>query len=187
MTTTTTQPADLKNSIDYDLVELTLSSSSIGKLDLKPLMVELNYFEDIYGDSITGKIVISDAIGVLSSGIVSGTEFITINLKKSGNLSTGVKGTFRVFSVSNKTIPQSVNYEYYTLEFCSEELLLSEQYRISKAYKNSSVQSIIKDILGNILKVSKSVNIDPTSGVYDFILPNKKISRTRPFKPLNLN
>ena len=33
-------------------------------------------------------------------------------------------------------------------------------------------------ILKNYLKVSKPINIDSTSGVYDFVLPNKKLFET---------
>ena len=62
-------------------------------------------------------------------------------------------------------------------------MLFRSQYRLSKSVKGTEISKIIKDILTSYIKVgigggTKNINIDDTSGVYDFILPNKKLFET---------
>jgi hypothetical protein len=70
----------------------------------------------------------------------------------------------------------------YTIDFVSEEFIFAEQYRISKAFRNTKISDIIENILTNYIKVGKKdtkpLSIENTYGVYDFVLPNKKLFET---------
>jgi len=81
--------------------------------------------------------------------------------------------------------------EAYRLHFCSEELFISEQYKISKSYFNTSIKDIILDICGKNgngtggdglknLKISKKLDFDDTKGLYSFVVPGLK-----PFDAIN--
>lgn len=171
----------LKHPTDYKLEDLSLISSRLGSpLDLKRYMVELNYFEDLFNNTISGNIVMSDAVGVLNFGELSGTEFINIKLSKSDDLPHKLERTLRIYGISNRRFDPSNNKEVYTLEFCSEEYLLSEQYRLSKSYKGINISTLVWDICNSYLKIgtndknSKTLSLDETIGVNDFVLPNKK-------------
>lgn len=168
---------DIKYPTDYNLKKLTLSSSAIGELDLKPYMVELNYFEDIYSNFVSGKLVLSDSVGVIFRSGMNGTESLNMEFVRAAGGSS-LKQTFRIFSISDRHHDISNNFENFTINFCSEELLISEKYRISKSYKNKMVSDIVSDILKNTLKTQKTIDIESTTGNYDFILPNKKIFET---------
>ena len=175
--------AQLKYATDYDLTSIVLFTAAANdSIELKDKMVELNYFEDVYSPSISGKLVVSDAIGLLNLASINGTEFLKIIFQKTNDSSITISRTFRVFSVTDKTLSNNNNFENYTINFCSEEFLISQQYRISKSYKNKEISDIIADILNTFLKVgisgSKSVYVESTRGKYDFILPNKKIFET---------
>ena len=164
---------------DYKLDELRLSAPGFeGGLDLKAYMVELNYFEDIFNNTISGNIVISDAIGILNFASINGSEYIHMKLKKSDDINDSIEKTFRVFSISDRRFDLSNNNEMYKIEFCSDEYLLSEQYRVSKSYKGKKISEIVADICKTYLKIGvsggKQINIDDTQGSKDFILPNKK-------------
>lgn len=171
---------DLKQPVGYNLEELSLIAPGFtGSLDLLPHMVELNYFEDIFNNTISGNVVITDAVGILNFASISGTEYIKIKFSKSANLPNSLERTFRVFAISDRRFDLANNNEVYKIEFCSEEYILSEQYRISKSYKGWKISNIVADICNTYLKIGsikngKGINIDDTSGVYDFILPNKK-------------
>jgi hypothetical protein len=172
----------IKYSTDYHLEELFLISSGVANLiDLKPLLVEMNYFEDIFSNTISGRLFISDAVGVLNMSSMHGTEFIKFKFRKHKEMEP-IERTFRVYSVSNREHDKGQHFESYNIDFCSEELMLSEQYRISKGYKGKSIKSIIDDVLENFLLVNKSFNkkcfIEETKGIYDFVLPNKKLFET---------
>lgn len=153
-----------------------------GVVNLIPFLVELNLFEDIYGNTISGQIMLSDALGLVSNFTLNGTEFIQLQIKKTAKDEFSYTRNFRIYSISNRTTSDSNNYELYTLNFCSEEFLLSEQYRLSKAFKGKKISDIIKSILKDNLKVgtgnTKKISISETYGTYDFILPNKKIFET---------
>jgi hypothetical protein len=174
---TVSQIKNLSYPTDYNLREVRLTSATIGDLDLKEYLVELNYFEDIYSNFVSGKIVLSDSVGVIFLGGLNGSESLSLEFAK-GQGGKTIKQTFRIFSLSDRHHDISHSYENFTLNFCSEELLMSEKYRISKSYKNKTISNIIEDLLKNALKTNKDLNIEQSSGNYDFVLPNKKIFET---------
>lgn len=165
---------------DYDLMKINLLANG-QMLNLKPFMVELSYFEDLYSCSISGELLVSDTLGIIANYMVNGTEFIQMEFRKDYTDDKPIQKLFRVYKVSKRKIDLNNMVENFLLKFCSEELLLSEQYRISKSYKNKKISEMITDILKNYLKVGsndKSVSIENTKGTYDFVLPNKKIFET---------
>ena len=174
---------NLRYATEYQIDGIKLlTSMTNGTIDLIPQLVELNLFEDIYSSTISGNLVLNDSLGLLSNFRINGTEFVQITLRKGTQDDNPIQRTFRIFKVSNRSINVSNGFEVYTLNFCSEEFLFSEQYRISKGYVNTSISDIVADILINYVKVGtsgkKNVYIQPTKNVYDFVLPNKKIFET---------
>lgn len=168
---------------DYNLKTLNLITPlGDGVVNLMPFILELNLFEDIYSSTISGEVVVSDAMGLISSFLLNGTEFIQVELQKTQASTTGISRNYRVYKISKRVASDSGNYENYVLNFCSEEFLLSEQYRISKSFPRSKISDIISNILTNYVKIgtgkTKSINVEQTIGVYDFVLPNKKIFET---------
>ena len=178
--TTSTSSAlnDLASPFDFDLQSLTLVSPEKGGIDLTPYMVELNYFEDIFSDSISGKIVISDSIGIIRNLAVDGTERLIIKFSDGQN-SAVISHQCRVFSITNRSFDIGNMFETYTINFCSEELLLSQKYRVCKSYAQETLSNIIEDVLGgSFLNTKKIINIDDTYGSYDITLPSKKVFET---------
>jgi len=169
---------------DYQLDSITLVTSlQNGVINMLPFMVELNLFEDIYSSTISGELVVSDALGLISNFRLNGTEFLQVTLRKTTNDDHPIQKNYRIYKISNRTTNENNAYEVYTINFCSEEFLLAEQYRISKAFKGTEISSIIKNILTKYVKVgigggTKLINIESTLGTYDFILPNKKLFET---------
>lgn len=174
----------IKYPTDFHLQTLNLITplTGNGTINLMPFMLELNLFEDLYSSTISGEIVLQDAMGLISSYTFNGTEFLEVQLKKTAVDKVFYSRNFRVYKIGKRVTGDSNNYEVYTLVFCSEEFLLSEQYRISKSFKGQQISTIISDIFTNYLKFNndrnKPVFIEETMGTYDFILPNKKIFET---------
>lgn len=174
----------LRYPTDYHLQTLNLVTPLQGNgiINLMPFMLELNLYEDLYSSTISGEIVLQDALGLISGYTFNGTEFLEVQLKKTAEDGVFYSRNFRVYKVGKRSIGDSNNYEVYTLVFCSEEFLLSEQYRISKSFKGQQISTIVSRIFTDYLKVDttkgKPVYIEETVGNYDFILPNKKIFET---------
>lgn len=166
---------------DYTLITLTLLTSVI-TFDVKNILVELSYNEDLFNNTASGYLMVVDSSGFIEKLQMNGNEFIRMTFGKADTTTNIIDKTFRIFKIAKRTPENEGNTETYSLYFCSEELLLSEQYKISKSYKGKDIAYNIKDILTNFLKVpsKKIANIEATTGIYDFIVPNIK-----PFDAIN--
>ena len=116
---------------DYNLKTLNLVTTLKGNgvVNLMPFLLELNLFEDIYSSTISGEILVQDAMGLISSYMLNGTEFLQVQLQKTTQDSQFYSRNFRVYKVGKRVIGDNNDYEVFSLNFCSEEFLLSEQYR----------------------------------------------------------
>jgi hypothetical protein len=161
---------------DYSLETLNFLTASGQKFEMKKILVELSYYEDIYSFVVSGYVKIVDAQGFIELLQLNGTNFIELSFSKIKNASNKNKQIFRVYKIDGRKPSGNMNAEHYTLHFCSEELLLSEQIKISKEYTGKKISSIINDILVEKLKVKpKYINtIEETTGMYDFIIPTFK-------------
>lgn len=160
------------NSKDYTLSNLLLLSP-VATFDLSPMMIEIAYTEDIFDNSCYGYVLVSEASGYIETLALSGNEFLRLTFSKTGDNSNQIDKVFRVYKVGNRKPEGTMYKESYVLYFCSEELMLSSQYKISKAYKSYAVSDIVKDILNTYLKIPTNKNgvIETTYGQYDFVLP----------------
>ena len=167
---------------DFTLESCKIVSSLAKPYDFKYMVVEINYFEDIFNTYISGNMVVNDTNDFLNNLGFNGNEYLLLTFSKPG-LPEKIEKTFRIFKVSERTLVKDQN-ENYVLHFCSEELILSEQYKISKSYRNKKISEIVKDIVSNQLLVSPKkildMNIEETQGVRDLIVPNLK-----PFEALS--
>jgi hypothetical protein len=168
---------------DYTLKTLTLLSPSYGPYELITIFSEMAYFEDIYTNTATGRLMVTDAEGWIEKLQLSGNEYLRVTFGKASEKASDVDKIFRVFKISKRSLVGNMTTEGYFLHFCSEELVLSEQYKVSKSYKDKKISEIIADICGdNFLMVPKNkrLDIEETKGIYSFIVPNFK-----PFEAIN--
>jgi len=166
---------------DYALITLELQSST-GPMDLKNILVELSYHEDLFNNTTSGYLMVTDSMGYIELLNLTGNEYLKMKFGKTVNDAHPVDKLFRVFKVSRRILEENMNTETYCLEFCSEELVISEQYKLCKSYKGGKISENILDILQTSLKVPESniIVIEPSYGVYDFVIPTMK-----PFAAIN--
>ena len=179
--TPTQQITSMVTADDYNLEEVYIITAS-GQTSLKNIMVEISYYEDIFKGVTSGNIVINDSIDLIDRLGISGFDYIKLKFSKtevSSKLAT-IEKYFRVYRVSERILNNN-STETYSLHFCSEELLLSEQTKISKGYSGKKISEMVFDILYNHLKIDrKYIRLQETDGIYDFIIPYKK-----PFEAIN--
>jgi hypothetical protein len=166
---------------DYTLINLTLLTS-VSTFDVKNILVELSYNEDLFTNAASGYLMLVDSMGYIEKLNMNGNEFIRMTFGKADDTTNIIDKIFRVFKVAKRTSENDGNTETFSLYFCSEELLLSEQHKVSKSYKGKDITTNILDILKTHLKVpdNKFARFEQTYGVYDFIVPNLK-----PFDAIN--
>ena len=149
----------IRFSTDYNLKALSLITpyqGTNGTINLMPFLIELNMFEDIYGSTISGEILLQDAFGLVSNYTLNGTEFIQIQLQKTTSDKDYYNRTFRIYKIGKRVLGDTNLYEVFSLQFCSEEFIISEQYRISKSAKGKEISVIVQDIFNNYLQIGRA-------------------------------
>lgn len=166
---------------DFSLNKLNILVSSGKKFEMKRLLVEMSYYEDIYSFAVSGYLTLNDSQGFIETLQLTGNEFIEVEFGKLKSSGAVDSQTFRIYKIGNRTPKGNFNGEIYTIYFCSEELMLSEQMKISRAYSGYKISDIVKDVLIEKLNVPPNkIKIDATKGLYDFVVPKLK-----PFETLS--
>ena len=164
--------------------KLTLITASGKEIDLKKIIIEFNYYEDLYSFSVSGSVTVRDAQGLIERFQISGGEFLKVDFGRVKNSKVNTTRSFRVYKLGDRKPAENLNSEFFTLHFCSEELLLSEQTKISKSYSfqgaGQEIYKTVTSILKDELKVKKKLNIEQTNGLYNFIVP-----RIKPFEAIS--
>lgn len=161
----------------YKLVLLTTSGEEV---DLKLQMLELNYYEDIYSFALSGSVSLRDGQGLVELYQICGNEFLDIEFGRSTHAKENTSRRFRVYKLGKRADVGNLNSEVLVLHFCSEELIVSEQTKVSKATKGQEIHKIIGKILVNDMKISKQIELENTKGMYDFVIP-----RLKPFEAIS--
>lgn len=151
-------------------------------VNLKAVFVEMSYYEDIFRGSVTGEVLINDSISIIDRLGMSGGEYLNLVFRKvkAKDDSEGIKKTFRIYRVSERIL-HNQETENYTLHFCSEEFFLSEQLKVTKAYKGKKISEMVNDVLVEQLQIPEpKIDVQETKGLYDIIVPYKS-----PFETLH--
>lgn len=173
-----------KTPVDYNLISANIFSGVMSPMDVRSMIVEVSYFEDLFGCVCSGNCVIHDAQGLFAQMQFTGNEYIRLCFGKTDDKDHCIDKMFRIYKSSTRDRMTGNSQESYVLHFCSDELLLSEQSKVSKSYSGKNVTFIIKDILKNYLLVDdKKMNastIEDTRGIQNFTIPDMT-----PFETIN--
>lgn len=158
---------------DFSIDRLILVGTSGLPVDIREIIYELNLIEDLFGNTMSGSVLINDTQNLINLLPIIGMEFLTVTITKPSS-PWKLDKTFRVYKVSNRR-RSSTGSEDYLLHFCSEEAILSESQKISKSYKGQTVSTIIRDICTTFLKIDPkkfpSTAITETQGNFDVVIP----------------
>lgn len=162
-----------------NLCKITLATGQ--EYDLKDMLIELSYFEDIYSFCVSGYLMIRDGVGLIELLKLNGTEIITLDFDKyEGNDKIPTK-LLVAYTIRDRRPVGNLNGEFYKIQFCSTDLLFNQQKSFSKSYKGKSISYMVNDILENELKCKTPISyIQPTLGVYNYVVP-----MTKPFETIS--
>lgn len=167
---------------DFILQKLDFITSQGQTIDLRGIFTDLNIYEDIFANVMSGNLTVTDSTNIFGYIVASGNEFLHIVLDKPG-LNKPIDKQFRVYNRPSIAQSKPTN-QMVTLGFCSEELLISKSLVVSKIYSSMLISDMVKDITSNILKINPtnfpSTNIETTKGMVDITLPYYN-----PFQSLN--
>ena len=179
-------PDSMEFAGDYNLDNILLvnheAEELTGIVDIKRMALELNIFESIYNNAVTGTMVITDAQNVIAKLPIQGTERLMFKLSTPGtkDITTIVDASeetghpFHVYKVSNKKM-LSEGTLLYTIHFCSREFLRNTRTRVSQAYNGTMddiAAAIFKD--KSYLDSRKRFNFEPTRNSDKLTIPNMR-------------
>jgi len=167
---------------DYGLTSMTLINHDGDAIDIKYLVQEINIYESIYNNSITGTVVITDAIDLIGNLPIQGTERLEFKLRTPGtsepehiiDCTSETGHPVNIFKVSHKQ-QLDEHMQRYILHFCSREFLRNMRTRVSKSY-NGTLDTMAAAILGdkNGLDSRKTITTQKTRNQDKIVIPNKQ-------------
>ena len=194
--TITVVPTKLKNKEipdfagDYVLEQVVLMNHVGFKVDIKYLMLELNIYESIYKNAVTGSIVIADEGNQIARMSVQGIERIAFHLKTPGvsygkedvvDASEETGEPYHIYKITDRK-QATPGLTIYTLHFASREFMRNMRTKVSQAYDGKYDRAVI-DIMKdkNYLDSRKKLHYEPTGNSNKIVVPNLS-----PFDAINM-
>jgi len=182
-------PDNIEFAGDYDLKNIFLHNHFGEVIDIKNLVQELNVYESIYKNALTGSVVIIDAQNLIAKLEIQGTERISFTLSTPGaidersiiNASETTGHPFHVYKITDRK-QLSPGTLLYTLHFGSREFMRNLRTKVSQAYDgrlDMSVLNILTD--ENYLDSKKEMTYEPCGNSDKIVVPN-----IRPFDAINM-
>ena len=175
---------------DYVLEKVVLTNHVGFKVDVKHIMIELNIYESIYKNAVTGSIVIADEGNQIARMSIQGLERIAFHLKTPGvtygredviDASEETGEPYHIYKITDRKQP-SRGFLTYTLHFASREFMRNIRTKVSQAYDGKYDRAVI-DIMKdkNYLDSKKKLYYEPTGNTNKFVVPN-----LNPFAAINM-
>jgi hypothetical protein len=142
----------------------------------KPIMidnvdiVECYFIEDIYALSMIGRLSFVDRVGAVELLPFTGNEYIAIKFGEDKD----VEVVFDIFNVANiEQFSQAVSSGQSIIElYISDQTFRQHSmFRYSKAWTNTLISDIVKDITKNMIGIKEFVQFEPTNERIDFYMP----------------
>ena len=194
---------------DFELLKLTLTSPNMvaESQDLKSAWSDLNIYEDVFANCLTGDIQIVDGVGLMEIVPIIGEETINIHVRTKGIVRERDTGTntipgpfqgsesegiinikMRVTKLSDIT-KLNEGMITYTLHLVSEEFIINLKSKVMKSSLNPGtleprrISATVKSLYTQFFKrgrIAKKIFIEPTKNPTSLIIPNQT-----PFKAFN--
>jgi len=166
---------------DYILKNVILTNHIGQKVDIKNIMTELNIYESIYKNAVTGSIVITDATNQIARMQIQGLERIAFHLKTPGvtygkedvvDATEETGEPFHVYKITNRKQVKP-GLIVYTLHFASREFMRNIRTKVSQAYDGKYERAVI-DIMKDkdYLDSRKKLHYESTGNSNKVVIPN---------------
>ena len=185
----TQKPDHIEFAGDYKLDRVFLHNHLGEITDIKNVMIELNIFESIYSNALTGSIVIADAQNLIGKLQINGTERISFKLSTPGSIdersivdaSVETGHPFHIYKITDKRQLNS-NTMVYTLHFASHEFMRNLRTKVSQAFDGRFDMSALKILTDeDLLDSKKQISFEPCGNSDKIVIPN-----LRPFDAINM-
>jgi len=147
------------------------------KIDISGLMIEVNIFEDIFANTLSGSITLTENFNLIHDLPIIGEELIEIEFR-TPSINKIFSKTFFLYKIGRRLIDGNSKHAYL-LNIISMEALKDLNTKLSKSYTGTP-QNIVKDIFDKHLKGSTSLESSDAANLIKFVSPYWS-----PFKCIN--
>ena len=191
-----THDDNIKFAGDYNMPSIHLHNhansgftSEEDGVNIQDLVVEMNIFEGINSNSVTGSLVIVDSVNLIGNLPIQGTERLSFKLSTPGAHEFGhivdcSEETGHPMHVYKLTDKKQLNEGTcsYVLHFCSREFLRNLRTRVSEAFTGTIDQMVYKILTDeNYLDSRRKLFYQATRNQDKLVVPNM-----RPFKAIQM-
>lgn len=141
-----------------ELLLLTTNGVSISILDY---LVELNIYESVFSNVMTGEIILSDSANLIRYFPITGEEYLSVKLRTPGfsnDEKYSIEKIFRVFTVEDRIMVRDQNTQIYRLKLISPEAVVDSHSILYTPFKGNIVD-VVQDLFNNNLKLNKGLSI----------------------------
>ncbi len=141
--------------------------------DVQRLLLQINLFEDLYSNVLSGSITLVDAVNLIGNAPFVGQEKLLLTFETPGFPSAReVNLEFDIYKVSDRNTGSAGDLtdttQTYTLHFVSTAYFKNKQNRVRQAFTNLRISDMVKTIGA---QVGLDIAAEPTGGVQSFIMP----------------
>ena len=159
---------NIQETTQYRITELMLVTK-IGYIDITDKFEELNIFDSMLNQAMSGNILIRDAVGLSEQLIFDGSEVLIVKIGKDED-ELMIKKSFRIYKQSNR-VPVNQSSEIYVLHFVSDEYIFSLQQKVQHYYNLTYSEAAVK-IMNDYLGIKKIGLYSSSSGVRNILVPS---------------
>lgn len=156
-----------------------LGSNDPLRIDIRETVQEIQIFEGINYNTLSGTLVMVDAAGLLDRLPITGNEILEFTLHTPGftleddvprgyNFKTFPMWVNKIRNISNP----NQNARVYALDFYSKERIKDNQRKLCRAF-TGPIHETVKVILRNYLKTQKDLLYETTVPVVKYVIPKK--------------
>ena len=189
MATNTKAPNHIEFAGDYNNEHIFLHTHYGETIDIKNMVDELNIYESIYKNALTGSVVMTDAQNLISKLQIQGMERLSFKIATPGVTRSrdAVDATektghpFHIYKITNRvqTAPGTLRY---VLHFGSREFMRNIRTKVSQAYDGRLDRAVYAIFLDeNYLDSRKTLTFEPCGNSDKFTIGNM-----RPFDAINM-
>jgi len=168
----------LQTAGDVNVEEAVIIRNDGAEMDIRTFIIELNIFEDMFKNGLSGNIMMVDAANIVGKFPILGDEYIRLKIK-TPSLETQIYKTFKIYSITNRRMIQDTGTQSYLLHFCSTELFVDMAAPVYGNFEGKVVDHVTKIYTDNLSMPRNAGDGDETPLII-FGEPTNEITFTSP-------
>ena len=160
---------------DVSCDEIFIITQDMTEYDFTRYIIEFNLYEDIFSPTMSGEVLVTDAVNAITKWPIRGGEIITCKwrTKTFEDISPNrIEKSFQIYAIE-KRILNNDREQFYTLKFCSIEAISDQARSITQGYgvpesERKTTDKIAEQIY--IDHIQEYRRIDSPNLITDFII-----------------